>query len=55
MSTAIKFLGAIAFIGLAGVGSLTLVGNGNIHFAILGVVAILAAFIADSIKKGNKS
>jgi hypothetical protein len=55
MADVIKLLGGFAFIGLAGVGALTLVSNGNAHFAILGVVAVLAAIIIDSIKKGNKS
>jgi hypothetical protein len=55
MADVIKLLGGIAFIGLAGIGCLTLASNGNAHFAILGVVAVLAAFITDSIKKGNKA
>jgi hypothetical protein len=54
MVNLMKFLGGLSFIGLAIIGCLTLVGNGNVHFAIAGLLLILASFIIDASEKGKK-
>ena len=46
-----KFIGGLAFIGLAGVGCLTLVGNGNFHIAFVAVIAVCASFVLDLVDK----
>jgi hypothetical protein len=49
-----KFLGGLAFFGLAGVGCLTLVSNGNFHIALVAAIAIAASFVLDLIGKVKK-